>query len=184
MSDKDILDLAGQAAFVSGAGQGLGRVISLTLASHNLGGIAVNDFVVERAEAVADEIKALGVPAVAVPADVGDHEAVSFALETAEKALGPVTLLVNNAGNAGPTAHMGFAPEILDNDSRRLAALLPHKSAWRIELQPRPTPRYGGTEQRPDRHNRVGCRPRRRSQAGGLFGGQSGRRGVYARNRT
>ena len=111
MSKKDVLDLAGQAAFVSGAGQGLGRVISLTLASHNLGGIAVNDFVAERAEAVADEIKALGVPAVAVPADVGDHQAVSSALATAAKALGPVTLLVNNAGNAGPTTQMGFAPE-------------------------------------------------------------------------
>jgi 3-oxoacyl-[acyl-carrier protein] reductase len=59
---------------------------------------------------VAAEIKALGVAAVAVQADVGDYASVKAAMETAEQALGPVTLLVNNAGNAGPNATMGASP--------------------------------------------------------------------------
>ena len=63
MAEHNPLDLAGQVAFVTGAGQGAGRAIALTLARHNAGGVAVNDFVPERAAAVASEIEALGVPA-------------------------------------------------------------------------------------------------------------------------
>lgn len=101
MIGPDLLDLGGQVAFVSGAGQGAGRAIALALARHGAGGVAVNDYVPERAEAVAAEIRALGVPAVAAPADVGDHAAVQAAM-TRAATLGPVSLLVNNAGNTGP----------------------------------------------------------------------------------
>jgi 3-oxoacyl-[acyl-carrier protein] reductase len=104
MIGDDPLDLHGQIAFVTGAGQSAGRAIALALAHHNAGGIAVNDFVVERANAVVEEIKALGVPAVAAPADVGNLDLVRQAMESAEAALGPITILVNNAGNAGPSA--------------------------------------------------------------------------------
>ncbi|GFE79784.1 glucose 1-dehydrogenase [Steroidobacter agaridevorans] len=110
MIGTDPLDLGGQIAFISGAGQGAGRSIALTLAHHNAGGIAVNDFVAGRAEAVVAEIESLGVRAIAVPADVGDHAAVRAAIDTATSTLGPVTLLVNNAGNAGPNSQMGHAP--------------------------------------------------------------------------
>lgn len=111
MIGNDPLDLQGQVAFVTGAGQGAGRAIALAMAHHNAGGVAVNDFVEERAAAVAEEITALGVPAVAVQADVGDHDSVSSAMAAATQALGPVTLLVNNAGNAGPSATMGLSPQ-------------------------------------------------------------------------
>lgn len=110
MLGNDPLDLGGQIAFVTGAGQGAGRAIALALAHHNAGGIAVNDFYPERAQAVVDEIKALGVPAMAAPADVGDHAAVKAAMETVCAQLGPITILVNNAGNAGPTTTMGASP--------------------------------------------------------------------------
>jgi NAD(P)-dependent dehydrogenase (short-subunit alcohol dehydrogenase family) len=110
MIGTDLLDLGGQVAFVTGAGQGAGRAIALMLAQHNAGGVAVNDFVLERAEAVAAEIGELGVRAVAVQADVGDYSSVTAAFEKAGAALGPVTLLVNNAGNAGPAATMGRSP--------------------------------------------------------------------------
>ncbi|AXQ30728.1 SDR family oxidoreductase [Solimonas sp. K1W22B-7] len=109
MSDAGLLDLGGQVAFVTGAGQGAGRAMALAFARHNAGGIAVNDFVAVRAEAVAAEIRALGVPAIAVPADVGDHAAVSAAMDSAAT-LGPVTILVNNAGNAGPNQAMRLSP--------------------------------------------------------------------------
>jgi 3-oxoacyl-[acyl-carrier protein] reductase len=110
MADADLLDLGGQCAFVTGAGQGAGRGIALLLARHNAGGVAVNDFVLERAEAVAAEIESLGVRAVAVQADVGDHESVTAAFQKARAALGPITILVNNAGNAGPGVTMGHSP--------------------------------------------------------------------------
>jgi len=116
MIGEDILDLGGQVAFVTGAGQGAGRAIALTLAKHNAGGVAVNDYVMERAEAVAAEITALGVRAVSVQADVGDHASVKAAFDAATAALGPITLLVNNAGNAGPNAAMGHSPMFWETD--------------------------------------------------------------------
>lgn len=115
MTAPDTLGLSGQVAFVSGAGQGAGRAIALALARHGAGGVAVNDFVAERAAAVAAEIQALGVPAIAVPADVGDHAAVRAAMAAAAT-LGPVTLLVNNAGNAGPDHVMRPTPLFWETD--------------------------------------------------------------------
>jgi 3-oxoacyl-[acyl-carrier protein] reductase len=110
MIGDDPLDLGGQFAFVTGAGQRLGRAIALTLARHNTGGIAINDFVRKRADAVVKEIEALGVKAVAVPGDVGDHSAMRAAFADATAKLGPITILVNNAGNAGPETQMRQSP--------------------------------------------------------------------------
>lgn len=102
MIGNDLLDLGGQVALVTGAGQNAGRGIALELARHNAGGVAVNDFVAERAEAVAAEIRAMGVKAIAVPFDVCDLDAVRAAFAKAAAEIGPVTVLVNNAGMAGP----------------------------------------------------------------------------------
>jgi 3-oxoacyl-[acyl-carrier protein] reductase len=114
MIGPDPLDLRGQIAFVTGAGQGAGRAIALAFARHNAGGIAVNDFVAERAAAVAEEISALGVAALAVVGDVGEHASVSALIAEATQALGPIALLVNNAGNAGPDTAMGLSPPFWD----------------------------------------------------------------------
>ena len=116
MIGDDPLDLGGQVAFVTGAGQSVGRQIALTLAHHGAGGVVVNDYVPERAQAVADEIAALGVPSMAAPADVGDLAAIRAAFARAAETLGPVTLLVNNAGNAGPDTRMGMSPEFWTTD--------------------------------------------------------------------
>jgi len=116
MIGNDPLDLDGQVVFITGAGQGAGRAIALALARHNAGGVAVNDFVAERAAAVVAEIQAMGIRAIAAPADVGDHAAVRQALAATETALGPVSILVNNAGNAGPSASMGPSPLFWETD--------------------------------------------------------------------
>jgi len=116
MIGEDPLDLHGRIAFVTGAGQGAGRAIALALARHNAGGVAVNDFVADRAAAVVAEIEALGVRAIAAPADVGDHAAVKAAMATVADALGLVTILVNNAGNAGPGIDMAPSPLFWESD--------------------------------------------------------------------
>lgn len=61
---SDILDLKGRIALVTGAGQNVGRQIALHLAEHGAGGVVVNDFFAERAEAVAAEIRAAGFKAI------------------------------------------------------------------------------------------------------------------------
>ncbi len=116
MIGEDPFDLQGQIALVTGAGQGVGRGIALALAHHNAGGIAVNDFVLERAELVAAEIRELGIPAIAVQADVGDRTSVAAAFAAARAALGTITILVNNAGNAGPNTQMGMSPPFWETD--------------------------------------------------------------------
>ncbi|MGY3473557.1 SDR family NAD(P)-dependent oxidoreductase [Bradyrhizobium ottawaense] len=102
---NDILDLAGRVALVTGAGQGVGRQIALHLAEHNSGGIVVNDFVLERAEKVAEEVRATGCKALAVQADVSNLESVKAAVKKAEETFGSIGVLVNNAGNFGAVPH-------------------------------------------------------------------------------
>jgi len=97
----DILSLGGRVALVTGAGQGVGRQIALHLAAHECGGVAVNDYFQERAEAVVEEIRAAGGKAVAVQADVTDFEQVKAMVAKTAEELGPVGVLVNNAGNMG-----------------------------------------------------------------------------------
>lgn len=101
-SDK-LLDLKGKTALVTGAGQGVGRQIALHLAAHNAGAVVVNDFHVERAEAVAEEVRALGSKAIASKCDVSSFAAVQQMFTDAAAQVGDIDILVNNAGNAGPT---------------------------------------------------------------------------------
>ena len=107
---SDILDLGGRIALVTGAGQGVGRQIALHLGgAAGGGGVVVNDDVLERAEAVAEEIRVAGGKAIAIQADVSSQESVKAMVEKAKAELGPVGILVNNAGNAGATP----SPELL-----------------------------------------------------------------------
>jgi NAD(P)-dependent dehydrogenase (short-subunit alcohol dehydrogenase family) len=99
--NDDIFDLTGQTAFVTGAGQNTGRGIAIRLAKQGAA-VAVNDYFLDRAEAVANEIREAGGKAVAIQGDVGDIQSVTAAFETAKAELGPVSILVNNAGNRGP----------------------------------------------------------------------------------
>jgi 3-oxoacyl-[acyl-carrier protein] reductase len=98
---ENILDLQGRVGLVTGAGQGVGRQVALHFAQNGAGGVVVNDFYLERAEAVAKEVEGLGCRALAVQADVTDREAVQAMVERAASELGGVDILVNNAGNMG-----------------------------------------------------------------------------------
>ncbi|KJC55937.1 oxidoreductase [Bradyrhizobium sp. LTSPM299] len=98
---SEILDLAGRVALITGAGQGVGRRIALHFAAHNAGCVAVNDYHLDRAQSVVDEITALGGKAIAVQADVTDLDAVKGMVKTVADAYGSIGVLVNNAGNQG-----------------------------------------------------------------------------------
>lgn len=89
--------LDGRVALVTGAGQGVGRGVAAALAEQGAA-VAVNDLDPSRAEEAAAALAAAGARAVAAPFDVTDAEAVATGVGAAADALGPVDVLVNNAG--------------------------------------------------------------------------------------
>jgi 3-oxoacyl-[acyl-carrier protein] reductase len=84
-------------ALVSGGARGIGAAIAHRLASDGMA-VGVVDLDEQGAARTANSILEQGGRAVAVGADVADEEAAARAVERVSAALGPVTVLVNNAG--------------------------------------------------------------------------------------
>ena len=92
------MTLAGRVALVTGGGRGIGKAISLALARSGCD-VAVNYLSRDAdANATAEAIRALGRRAVAVRGDVSSSADIRTMLSAVEAALGPVDVLVNNAG--------------------------------------------------------------------------------------
>jgi 3-oxoacyl-[acyl-carrier protein] reductase len=92
--------LSGRVALVTGASRGIGKAIALALADAGAD-IAVNYRVrAEAAEAVRQTIRSAGRKSIAIQADVSITADVDRLVETVENELGPVGILVNNAGIA------------------------------------------------------------------------------------
>ncbi|HCD1691022.1 TPA: SDR family oxidoreductase [Klebsiella pneumoniae] len=105
------IDLTGKKALVTGASRGLGRAIALSLARAGADVVITYEKSVDKAQAVADEIKALGRYGEAVQADSASAQAIQDAVTHAARSLGGLDILVNNAGIArgGPLESMTLA---------------------------------------------------------------------------
>ena len=91
--------LAGEHALVTGANRGIGAAVTRALAAE---GAAITMLVRDAARAapVADELRAAGTRVGIVTADITDGNALRRACDAAVAELGPVTILVNNAGGS------------------------------------------------------------------------------------
>ncbi|PKN59359.1 MAG: short chain dehydrogenase [Deltaproteobacteria bacterium HGW-Deltaproteobacteria-14] len=87
----------GLVAWVTGGGSGIGRALALELAREGAD-VAVSGRRLDRLEAVAGEIRALGRRALAAPCDVTDEEAVAAAVAGVVQHLGKLDVAVANAG--------------------------------------------------------------------------------------
>jgi len=96
------VDLTDKVAIVTGAGQGIGRAIALSLARDGAK-LVINDIVEEGAEEVAKEIELEGGEATVILADVSNKNAVGNMVRQTLKKYGKIDILVNNAGLTGPT---------------------------------------------------------------------------------
>ena len=91
--------LEGKVAIVTGAGQGIGRAIALTLAKEGAA-VVVNDINLKSAKEVAEEIKSQGGKAVPIKADASNGEEVNTLVEKTVNKFKKIDILVNNAGTA------------------------------------------------------------------------------------
>ncbi len=98
MADEQQLPLEGKVALVTGSGQGIGRTIAQRLAK--LGADIVVNYRsnVDTATETKNTIEALGRRCGLIQADVQQEEEVTRLFAEATQALGPITILINNAG--------------------------------------------------------------------------------------
>ena len=91
------IDLTGRIALITGASRGLGEAMAVALAAAGAS-IALVARDVERLQKVKATITAAGGRAEIFTADVTDEQDVAVLSEAVQKALGPVDILINNAG--------------------------------------------------------------------------------------
>ncbi len=112
------MSFRGHTALVTGASRGLGRAIARRLGQEGAA-VCVNYVArASEAEAAADEIRAAGARAIAVRADIGDPAQVRQMVDRVAEELGPVSILVNNAGVAARATLEDFDQQVMDRMRR------------------------------------------------------------------
>ncbi len=104
-------------ALVTGGGRGIGRAIALALAAEGLA-VAVAARTRAQVTATADAARALGVKTLGVALDVTRPDSVTQAVRHVTAMLGPVDVLVNNAGIAESAPFAKTDPEFWDRHLR------------------------------------------------------------------
>ncbi|MDH3593908.1 MAG: SDR family oxidoreductase [Rhodospirillales bacterium] len=115
MTSGNPFDLTGKAAIVTGASSGLGRHFARTLARAGAK-VALAARRVDALAELARQIEAFDERAMPVALDVTDTESVRACVEAAETELGPISILINNAG----IAHVDTALDLAEADWDRV----------------------------------------------------------------
>ena len=105
------LGIKGKVALITGGSRGLGRQSALSLAAEGVG-VAICGRTAETLSGTVEEIKALGVPATYIVADVSDLSATEALHQQVVDALGAIDILVNNVGGTRSRLDiLGTSPE-------------------------------------------------------------------------
>ena len=105
--------LQGRVAVVTGGGSGIGRAIAIRLAE-DTAKVAVWDINLAGAEATAQMIRDAGGTAIAIDVDCSDVTAIMSAAQVTRRDLGPIAILVNNAGIAPFTPFLETDIDLFD----------------------------------------------------------------------
>ena len=92
--------LENKVAVVTGIGPGMGRSIALRFARHGAG-VVLGARRVERLEAVADELRAVGCDPLVVPCDIADAAACGRLVDAAAERFGRIDILIQNGHHEG-----------------------------------------------------------------------------------
>ena len=106
-------DLSGQTAFITGTTSGLGYRFAQVLAACGAN-VAIAGRRVDRLETLAEELRSTGATVLPVPLDVTDTDALFASVDQVEKELGPVQILVNNAGKPDAQLALNMDPAFVD----------------------------------------------------------------------
>lgn len=90
--------LSGRVALITGGSRGLGREMALALAGQGAAICVTGAGESEALRATVADCRALGAEAIGLAADVADYAACEAAVAEAERVLGPLDILINNAG--------------------------------------------------------------------------------------
>ena len=107
------MELAGQAAIVTGGGRGIGRATALELARSGAD-IVIAELDRVTAEKTAAEVQALGRKALVVPTDVTKRADLKTMVEQSQKQFGRIDILINNAGIYRAAATLDITEEHWD----------------------------------------------------------------------
>jgi 7-alpha-hydroxysteroid dehydrogenase len=105
----DRFDLTDRTAIVTGAGKGIGAGCAVALAEAGAD-VVLAARTASDLDAVAEQVRAIGRRAVAVPTDVTDADQLAALVTRAHDELGRVDVLVNNAGGWDPRPIMATSP--------------------------------------------------------------------------
>ena len=94
---NDLFSLAGKNILITGSAQGIGFLLATGLGKYGAQ-IIINDITAERAELAVEKLHQEGIQAVAAPFNVTHKHEIDAAVEHIEKNIGPIDVLVNNAG--------------------------------------------------------------------------------------
>lgn len=106
-----------RAAVVTGASSGIGEATAIRLAEAGHP-VVLGARRLDRLEATADRIRAEGGEAVALPLDLTDTASVEAFATGAEARLGPIEVVVSNAGDVRPATTVGSTPEEFERQVR------------------------------------------------------------------
>ena len=108
-------DIAGRYALVTGASKGIGRAVSHRLAEQGVN-VAVNyNSSPDSADETVENLRALGVEAFPIQADVGDLEQVARMVDETTERFGQIDILVNNAGIISDSLLVRMSDDAWDN---------------------------------------------------------------------